>query len=68
LAAFDKRVIVSGLLRRNGRGQPVRLDVDQLELAPKSESISASELVGAAMDLGGELSATEFVARQRGRR
>ena len=67
LAAFDHRVLVGGLLRRNGRGQAVRLEVDHLELLPPGQPVTARELLRAAPDLGGQLTAAEYVARQRGR-
>lgn len=65
--AFDKRVIVAGLLRRNGRGQAVRLDADYLELAPRGVAVSADDLLGAAPELGGDLSLADYIASQRAR-
>jgi hypothetical protein len=45
--AFERRVVVGGRLRRNSRGQPVRLDVDSLEILPHLESyVGARDLLG----------------------
>lgn len=47
--AFEKKVVVAGRLRRNSRGQPVRLDVESLEILPPVEPlVSARDLLGAA--------------------
>jgi len=67
VTSFDKRVIVGGLLRRNSRGQVVRLDADHLELAPGLRPVRAEDLVGAIPDLGNDMSVSEYLARQRAR-
>ncbi|NIZ90327.1 hypothetical protein [Kineococcus rubinsiae] len=64
---FNKRVIVGGLLRRNSRGQVVRLDADHLELVPGLSPVRAADLIGALPDLGDGLSVSEYLARQRAR-
>lgn len=67
VGSFNKRVVVGGLLRRNSRGQVVRLDADHLELAPRRPAVRAADLVGAVPDLGDGLSVSDYLARQRGR-
>ena len=46
IGAFEHRVIVSGLLKRNGAGQPVRLDADALELIEARPVVRARDLLG----------------------
>jgi len=64
--AFERRVLVSGLLKRNARGQAVSLHVDALELLPETGRISATRLLGALPELGGTLPATEYIRGRRG--
>lgn len=67
VGSFDKKVVVAGLLRRNSQGQAVRLDADHLELLPQRSAVRAADLVGAIPDLGGGLSVSDYLARQRAR-
>jgi len=67
LEAFEQQVIASGKLRRNSRGQPVRLDVDAIEAAPGAEPVTARDLLGAAPELTAGLSAGDYMAVVRGR-
>jgi hypothetical protein len=64
IQGLDQRVIVSGLLKRNGRGQIVRIDADELELAPRASSVSAASLRGA---IPGGPEIADFIREQRGR-
>ena len=66
--AFERKVIVSGRLRRNGRGQPVRLDVDSLEVAPHLESrVSARDLLGIGRGIIDPADDDDFMAVLRDR-
>lgn len=67
LQSFTQRVVVGGLVHRNSGGQIIKLDVDVLESLPARPPISARALVGVRRDLGGGLSASEYIAKQRGR-
>jgi len=66
-ALFDQRVAAIGLLRRNASGQPVRLDVDSIERIPESAVVGSAALLGAIPDLGGDLTAVEYVRSRRGK-
>lgn len=69
LASFDTRVVVSGLLRRNGLGQPVRLEAEAIEPAPPRPSpVSVDDLVGAADELWPGLSNDKVMDQTRERR
>jgi len=46
-SAFEQKVVAGGLLRRNSRGQAVRLDVDSLEILSPEPHVSARDLLGA---------------------
>jgi hypothetical protein len=65
-AAFDKRVIAEGVLRRNGRGQAVRMDVSRLEIVEPASSIRVADLWGALPASNSAETAVEFIRRQRG--
>jgi hypothetical protein len=65
LGALDARVTVSGLIRRNGRGQIVRIDADDLEQSPRLDRLWASELRGAIT--APALSVPDYMQEQRGR-
>jgi hypothetical protein len=66
--AFEKRVIAAGCLRRNSRGQPVRLDVETLEiLAVEPPRVSARDLLGAARGIIEPSSNEGLMAVLRGR-
>lgn len=64
--AFEKRVLVEGLLRRNGRGQPVRMDAVRIELMPTSQPVRAIDLLGVLPPLPKGLTAAGYVAEHRG--
>lgn len=69
LASFDTRVVVSGLLRRNGLGQPVRLEAEAIEPAPpRAKPVSVDDLVGVAAKLWPGLSNDEVMDQVRERR
>jgi hypothetical protein len=66
--AFEKRVIAAGRLRRNSRGQPVRLDVESLEILPHLESyVSARDLLGAGRGIIEPTDDDDFMAVLRDR-
>jgi hypothetical protein len=66
--AFEKKVVAAGSLRRNSRGQPVRLDVESLDvLPPIGPLVSARDLLGAARGVFEPLSSEEFMAVLRDR-
>lgn len=65
MGLFEQRVIASGVVRRNLRGQMLSLVVDALEPWPKAEPLSARSLLGASLNLGGAATAVDYV---RGRR
>jgi hypothetical protein len=68
LEAFEKRVVAAGRLRRNSRGQAVRLDVESLEILPSIEPIvSARDLLGAARGMIQPSNNEEFMAVLRDR-
>ncbi len=65
--AFERRVAAAGLLRRNARGQAVRLDVESLEVLPSERLVGAQELLGAAREVTGGLTDQDFMAVLRDR-
>lgn len=65
--AFERRVVAAGLLKRNARGQAVRLDAESLEILSDKPSASARDLLGAAPNVTGGLSDEEFMGRLRDR-
>jgi hypothetical protein len=66
-AAFERRVVASGLLKRNARGQAVSLDVETLETLPQRLPMGAGDLLGAAPNITGGLTNEEFMAALRDR-
>jgi hypothetical protein len=66
MSAFAERVLVIGTIKRNSAGQAVSVMVDELEPLPDVESFAARRLLGALPDLGGDLSAVDYVRLQRG--
>lgn len=66
LDAFDQRVLVSGLIKRNGRGQIVRIDADHLERLPDREPIAVDALRG-MFKTTGPVSIAGYIEEQRGR-
>jgi hypothetical protein len=65
--AFERRVVVSGRLRRNARGQAVWLDVETLETLPTHREVRARDLLGAARNLLSPVNQEEFMAVLRDR-
>jgi hypothetical protein len=65
--AWRHRVTVGGVIRRNERGQAIRMDVDRIERMPEDNSARppTEQLLGAAADAFDELSVDEFVDRLR---
>lgn len=68
LEAFEKRVVAAGRLRRNSSGQPVRLDVESLEVLPRlGPIVTARDLLGAGRGIIVPSEAGEFMAVLRDR-
>jgi hypothetical protein len=67
LAAFERRVVAAGVLKRNARGQAVRLDVESLEVLGAEPTVRARDLLGAAPDVTNGLSNDDFMAGLRDR-
>lgn len=65
LAVFNHRVMVEGIVKRNGSGQVVRIEVDRLTAAPARSSIGVTELRGALENDGRRIA--DFIEEQRGR-
>ena len=63
---FAQRVVISGTLKRNARGQVVSLLADTLEPDDDVERISARSLLGAMPDITDGVSAVEYIRLQRG--
>ena len=60
--AFGKRVILAGLLSRNASGQPLKLEVDELELlVDNQEPMSAHDLLGVDPNWTGDLTTSEYI-------
>lgn len=68
LEAFDTRVVVSGLLRRNGLGQPVRVEAEAIGAAPpRPAPVRVDDLLGIADDLWPGQSNEEVMDQTRDR-
>lgn len=66
MSAFAERVLVIGTIKRNAAGQAVSVMVDELQPLRDVEPLAARLLLGALPDLGGDLSAVDYVRVQRG--
>lgn len=65
-AALGQRVIVQGIVHRNAKGDPVRIEKPDLRvLAPDAELPRVADLIGLVPDLTGSLSAEEYVRKLR---
>lgn len=65
LGAFDRRVLVEGLIRRNSAGQVIRIDADRLTMLEPVRAATAADLLGFLPPT--ETSVTAFIEEQRGR-
>lgn len=65
LRAFNQRVLVEGLVRRNGRGQAIRIDADSLTVLEPAPPTTARDLLGALTPNGQSIA--DFMKEQRGR-
>lgn len=65
MAAFAKDVLVIGTIKRNISGQAVSVMVDELRVREALPPVSARALLGAQPDLGGDLSAVEYIRSVR---
>lgn len=64
--AWGQRVLVGGPLTRNSEGQPLRIDLTELEALTSLTSVPrAWDLVGIAPNATGELSTDEYIERLR---
>jgi hypothetical protein len=65
--AWRHRVTIGGIIRRNSRGQAIRVDVDRIEPMPEGDSgrPSPDELLGVAEPEFTKISVDEFVDRLR---
>ncbi|MDX6480370.1 MAG: hypothetical protein QOG85_880 [Gaiellaceae bacterium] len=64
--ALGKRVVVAGIIHRNAKGEPVRVDKPDLRVLPDdSELPTFAELIAQVPDLTGSLSVEEHVQRVR---
>lgn len=65
-AALGCRVIVSGIVWRNNRGQPLRVDQARItRIRPEEELPSTAELTGSDPGFTGSLSTEEYLRRLR---
>lgn len=66
-SAWRHRVAVGGKIRRNERGQAIRMDIDRIEPMPEDDSgrPSTRKLLGAASAAFADISVDEFVDRLR---
>lgn len=62
--ALGRRVLVSGIVHRNSKGQPVKVEDSSIEILPLEQDLpSTQELYGIAPAFTGELSTGEYLAR-----
>ena len=65
-AVLGKRVMVSGIIHRNAKGQPLRVEQPRLTLMPADENLpSTSEFIGVAPDFTDPHSTEEHLRRLR---
>lgn len=65
-AALGQRVMVSGILHRNEKGQPLRVDQPRLSVLPRRGDLPTTEqLVGIDPDFTGTLTTDEYVRQLR---
>ncbi|MFI7434258.1 hypothetical protein [Micromonospora haikouensis] len=63
--AWQKRVAISGELRRNAAGQPIHLDLTELMILPERRRVTAWDILGIAPSWTGDLTTEEFVRQAR---
>ncbi|OBB33066.1 hypothetical protein A5792_11600 [Mycolicibacterium peregrinum] len=61
------RVMLGGIIRRNGSGQAIRIDVDSIEQMPEDNTgrPSTDELLGVASGWLGDMTVDEYIAELR---
>lgn len=65
-AVLGRRVKVAGIMHRNAKGQPLRVDQPRLTVMPsRGELPTTDEFIGVARDFTGELSTEEHLRRLR---
>ena len=65
ISALGKRVLVSGTVRKNIKGEPVAVDVQNLRVLGGENLPSTGQLTGYDPELTGDLSTDEFIRRVR---
>lgn len=65
LRAFDRQVLVEGVVRRNGNGQVIRIDADSLTVLEPVKPATLADLRGALQPT--DQTIAEFIEEQRGR-
>lgn len=65
-AALGRRVVVTGVVHRNAKGDPVKVDRPELRILPDGADLpSVKDLIGLVPDITGGLSSEEHVRRLR---
>lgn len=65
-AALGRRVVVTGVVHRNAKGDPVKVDRPELRVLPEGVELpTARDLIGLVPDLTGDLSSEEYVRKLR---
>lgn len=65
-SALGRRVLVSGIVNRNSRGQPVRIDSPTLTLLPSEDDLpSTDEIIGIDPGFTGDVSTEAYVRQLR---
>lgn len=65
-AALGHRVMISGIVHRNVKGQPLKIDQPRLTMLPTRNGLPTTEqLVGSDPDFTGELTTDEYVRQLR---
>ena len=65
--ALGKRVIISGRVHYNAKGEPLRVELDRMrKMLSSSELPSVSQMRGYAPNLTGEMSTSEYIRSVRG--
>jgi hypothetical protein len=65
-AALGKKVVVTGIVYRNSRGDPIRVERPSVRLLPDDADLPTTRaLIGLAPDIAGDLSAEEHIRHLR---
>lgn len=64
--ALGRRVIASGIIHYNYKGEPIRVELEDLRILPREEELpSPDEILGMAPDFTGDSTTEEFIRRIR---